>query len=112
MTLRDLQKRHVRGVMTSPTYFGEAATLYPKGGTARVVRVSIHRKGRQRSDDGRVTGLMAEVLIPLDATVGIERFTSGDELEFAIVEGDEPTRHRLTELLNHDAAGFLVRVWA
>lgn len=113
MTLRDLMKRHARTVLTSPAHHGEAATLYPAGGGAsRQVRVTISRKGRQRTDDGRITGLMAEVWIPNDASVGIVQFVPGDEIEFAIVENGEAARHRLSELLGHDGAGFLVRVWA
>lgn len=113
MTLRNLMKRHARTVLTSPEHHGEAATLYPSGGgTSRQVRVTIARKGRQRSDDGRITGLMAEVWIPNDAEVGITAFRAGDELEFAIMENGEAARHRLSELLGHDGAGFLVRVWA
>lgn len=113
MTLRDLMKRHARTVLTSPEHHGEVAELYPAGGgTSRQVRVTIARKGRQSSVGGEVLGHLAVVWIPNDATIGITQFVPGDKIEFAMQEGGASAQHPMYDLAAHDAAGFLINVWA
>lgn len=111
MTLRSLMARYGRGILVNQDYHGELVTYLPKAGDERQVSAVVERKGRQRDQDGRIVGLMAEVWIPRDATTGATSIAAGDELEFAMVLGGEAARHRIDETINEDEGGFLVRCW-
>lgn len=108
-------RRHAAGVLTSATHWGESVTLHPLGGAAAVyVQASVARRGEQRTEDGRVLGWLAEVLIPRSsvAGVGVESIQEGAEVEFAMVPGEEPARHRIERIASQDGGGFLLRVWS
>lgn len=112
MTLRDLMQRHARTVLASTSHHGESVTLHPRTGASRTVQVTIARRGRQSAAGGEGLGHLAVVWIPNDATIGITQFVPGDRLEFAMQEGGESAQHPMHDLAAHDAAGFLINVWA
>lgn len=111
MGARDLLRGGAR-LLTQVGLMGEVVTLYPKVGGSRSIRVTITRRGRQSSAGGEALGHLAVVWIPNDATIGITQFVPGDKLEFAMQEGGESAQHPMHDLAAHDAAGFLINVWA
>lgn len=112
MTLRDLQRMHARGVMTSLAHHGEEVVYRPKGGTPRTVRAVVHRLGKQRSEDGAYAGVLARVTLVNHATDGTALVADGDEIEFAVLQGGAVTVNAIRSVISQTAQFFVVECWA
>lgn len=106
MSLRDLKARHAAGILTAIAYNGEEVTRRRTGVADLVLNVTIRRRGREWQEEGaRIAFERAEVFVPATGDVA-----AGDTLEFAMVEGEEPTQNRVEQLVRRGAAGSVWEV--
>lgn len=111
MSLRDLMRRHARGIVTSELHHGELVT-YRRGDTDREVRAVVTRLEREADVPGlsQIAKQRAHLALPRDATVGILNVVAGDTVLLDLHENGEVVECRVRREVRRDHGMITIEV--
>lgn len=112
MTLRDLQARHARGILTDAAYTGEELTYqFRDGSPDRTIRAQVTRLLLEpEAGASQVARLRARVRIPIDDTVGVTAVAKGDRVVLPMRLGETPVAARIRQVVSQGNGFVTVEV--
>lgn len=113
MSLQDLQKRHMRGILGNANGVAEEVTYrFKSGDPDRTFNARVRRLFQEPStpQSRPVKVRRCDVEIPRDAAVGILNYAKGDAIVLPVGVGEPATVCRITRVLHQDHARIIVQV--